>query len=167
MWGPGTWEIWQTRYIGISFSWQMVSFHITRTLLHSQLSHQAHQEQMTIQHSPIATQTHHQSLHHARQQSDASTGRMRQGHPRNDRQSQELSSHIGLTKYCWRNTCSCTNKSPPIWRNHYPRPFLQHATSSESAGTSKHSHTPYQWQQTNHGLHATAGTNSKGAHRYS
>jgi hypothetical protein len=53
--------------MGISFSQWMVSLHITRTLLHTQLSYQAHQERMTIQHSPISTQTHHQSIHHTRQ----------------------------------------------------------------------------------------------------
>jgi hypothetical protein len=31
----------------------------------TQLSQQSHQERMTIQHSLISTQTHHQSLHHA------------------------------------------------------------------------------------------------------
>ncbi len=101
------------------------------------------------------------------QQNNASTGWMHQSHPRNDEQSQELSSCTGLTMYHWCNTGSRTNKSPPIWRNHYPRLYLQHTKSSEGAGTSKHSHTPYQWQQTNHVVHATAGTNSEGAHRHS
>jgi hypothetical protein len=92
--------------MGISFGQRMVCLHITRTLLHTQLSHQAHKEQMTIQHSPISTQTHHQPLHHAHQQSDASTGWMRQSHPSNDGQSQELSSRTGLT------TQACVQTNP-------------------------------------------------------
>jgi hypothetical protein len=60
--------------LGISFGRRMVSLHIARTLLHTQLPHQAHQEQSTIQHGPIPTQTHHRSLHHTRRQGDAHTG---------------------------------------------------------------------------------------------
>jgi hypothetical protein len=52
---------------------------------------------MAIQHSPTLTQTYHQSLHHTRQQSDARISRLRQSHPRNDRQSQKLSSRAGPT----------------------------------------------------------------------
>jgi hypothetical protein len=37
--------------MGISFGQRMISLHITRTLFHTQLSYQAHQEQTTIQHS--------------------------------------------------------------------------------------------------------------------
>jgi hypothetical protein len=67
MWGPGAWENQQTQHMGISFGQEMVSLHITRTLSHTQLPHQAHKERTTIWHSPISTQMHHQSLHHARQ----------------------------------------------------------------------------------------------------
>ncbi len=74
MWSPGAWENWQTWNMGISFGQQMVSLHITRTLLHTQLSYQAHQEQTTIWYRPISTQTYHQSLHHTCQQSDARIG---------------------------------------------------------------------------------------------
>ncbi len=164
MWGPGTWQNRQARYRGKSFGWQMVYLHITRTF-HTQLSYQAHQEQMTIRHSPISTLTHHQSIHHTRRQSNARIGWMCQSHPRNDRQSKELPSRTGLTTYPWCSTSSCTNKSPTIQRNHHPRPFLQHATSSKGECTNKHAHIPYQWQQSNHRIHANAGTNSESAYR--
>ncbi len=85
MWGPGARENRQTRYMGISFSWQMASLHIARTLSHTQSSYQAHQEQMTIQYSPTSTQTHHQSLHHTCWQGDTCIGWMCQSHPGNDR----------------------------------------------------------------------------------
>jgi hypothetical protein len=54
--------------MGMSFDQRLVSLHIARTLSHTQLSHQAHQEQMNIQYSPTSTQTHHQPLHHTRHQ---------------------------------------------------------------------------------------------------
>ncbi len=167
MWGPGAWENWQTRYIGISFCQRLVSLHIPRTLLHTQLSHQAHQEWTNIQYSPTSTQMHHQSLHDTHQQGDEHTVWMHQSHLRNDRQSQELSSRAGLMAYRWHSTGSCTGKSPQIWQNHYPGPYPQHATSSEGAGTTEQTYTPYQWHQTNHVLHALAGTNSEGGHWYS
>jgi hypothetical protein len=60
----------------ISFSQWMVSLLIARTLTHTQLSHQAHQEQTTIHYGPTSTQMYHQSLHHTHRQSDARTGRL-------------------------------------------------------------------------------------------
>jgi hypothetical protein len=51
--------------MGISFGQRVVSLHITRTLLHTQLSYQTHQEQTTIQYSPISAHTCHQSITHA------------------------------------------------------------------------------------------------------
>jgi hypothetical protein len=58
--------------MGILFGQWLVSFHIARTLSHTQLSHQAHQEQMTIWYSPTWTQfitnlsiTHAKKMMHA------------------------------------------------------------------------------------------------------
>ncbi len=153
--------------MGISFNQQLVSLHITRKLLYTQLLHQAHQEQMTIRFSPTSTQTYHQSIHHTCQKGDERNCWMRQSHPMNDRQCQELSSCTGLSMFFQCNTGSRTGIFPHIWRDHYPGQCSQHATSSEGAGTTKQSHTPYQWQQINHMLHAPTGTHSEGAHWYS
>ncbi len=98
----------------------MVSLPITRTLLHTQLSYQAHQELTAIWQGSNPTQTNHQSLHHTRQQGDEHTGWMRQSHPRNDGQNQNLSRHAGPATYHWCNTSSLTGTSQQIWGNHNP-----------------------------------------------
>ncbi len=134
----------------------MVSLHIARTLLHTQFSYQAHQEQTTIRHGSISTQTYHQSLYHTRWKNDERTGRLRQSHPRNDRLSQKLSNCTGPTMYCWHRLTYrqilTNSRKPKLWmipatpiefwgcRHHqaFPIPILM--TTDESRTLCNRSH---------------------------
>ena len=137
--------------MGISFGGWLVPVHVTQTLPHTYLSHQAHQERTTIRHSPIPTQAHHQSYHHPRRQSDARIGRLRQSNTRHDKQRQKLSgsprsppNHRGN-----KSPRTSTTRLPHRRHNifHYPQNTTssrgantQHVTSSEGAGASKCAH---------------------------
>ena len=140
--------------MGISFGGWLVPVHITQTLPHTYLSHQAHQERTTIRHSPIPTQAHHQSYHHPHRQSDARIGRLCQSTTRQDKQCQKFSgstrsptNHRGNKSPCTGTTRllhgRCNTFSYPQHTTSSEGADTQHATSSEGAGTSKCARNPH------------------------
>ena len=142
MWCTGTWKNLQTGHmLGISFGGQMVSLHITQTLLYTYLPDQTHQGWRLSQHRANPTQTHNQSLHHTQRQSDTRFGWLRQSYPRHDRQRQTLSGHEGPTSNSWCNTGTQLRLNLTNLNTGNRHPFG--AMSSKGANDSKHAHTPH------------------------
>ncbi len=103
MWGTNPREDRQTRNMGVSFNWRVVSLYLPRTLLHSHVSCQGNQKRTPFGHRPFQTQKHNKSHHHPRWQSNAIIGGVHQNNYRSHRRNNSIGGKRPPT-HCKGNT---------------------------------------------------------------